>query len=67
MAKWEGFRCKLYMNFQKQKRQHTKPVISPDRMLLRENDFKAIPHKERLATLHAICVQIFRHISQKCS
>ena len=28
---------------------------------------KAIPHKERLATLHAICLQIFRHISQKCS
>ena len=27
----------------------------------------AIPHKERLATLHAICLQIFRHISQKCS
>ncbi|WP_462367788.1 hypothetical protein [Ruminococcus callidus] len=27
----------------------------------------AIPHKERLATLHAICVQISRHISQKCS
>ena len=26
---------------------------------------KAIPHKERLATLHAICVQIFRHIAQK--
>jgi len=29
--------------------------------------FRAIPHKERLATLHAICLQIFRHISQKCS
>ena len=28
---------------------------------------KAIPHKERLATLHAICLQIYRHISQKCS
>ena len=28
---------------------------------------KSIPHKERLATLHAICLQIFRHISQKCS
>ena len=28
---------------------------------------KAIPHKERLATLHAICLQISRHISQKCS
>ncbi|MEE0507161.1 MULTISPECIES: hypothetical protein [Ruminococcus] len=27
----------------------------------------AIPHKERLATLHAICLQISRHISQKCS
>jgi len=27
----------------------------------------AIPHKERLATLHAICLQIPRHISQKCS
>jgi len=27
--------------------------------------YKAIPHKERLATLHAICVQIFRHIAQK--
>ena len=24
---------------------------------------KAIPHKERLATLHAICLQIFRHIA----
>ena len=33
------------------------------------NDWKrkAIPHKERLATLHAICLQIPRHISQKCS
>ena len=29
--------------------------------------YKAIPHKERLATLHAICLQISRHISQKCS
>ena len=29
--------------------------------------FRATPHKERLATLHAICLQIFRHISQKCS
>ncbi|WP_455254397.1 hypothetical protein [Ruminococcus sp.] len=28
---------------------------------------EAIPHKERLATLHAICLQISRHISQKCS
>ena len=28
---------------------------------------KAIPHIERLATLHAICLQISRHISQKCS
>ena len=27
----------------------------------------ATPHKERLATLHAICLQISRHISQKCS
>ena len=27
----------------------------------------AIPHKERLATLHAICLQISRHISQQCS
>ena len=27
--------------------------------------FEAIPHKERLAALHAICLQIFRHISQK--
>ena len=25
----------------------------------------AIPHKERLATLHAICLQIFRQIAQK--
>ena len=25
----------------------------------------AIPHKERLATLHAICLQIFHHIAQK--
>ena len=32
-----------------------------------ETDSKAIPHKERLAILHAICLQIFRHISQKCS
>ena len=31
------------------------------------NKSKAIPHKERLATLHAICLQISRHISQKCS
>jgi hypothetical protein len=29
------------------------------------DSFLAIPHKERLATLHAICLQIFRHISQK--
>ena len=29
--------------------------------------FRAIPHKERLTTLHAICLQISRHISQKCS
>ena len=28
---------------------------------------KAIPHKERLANLHAICLQISRHISPKCS
>ena len=28
---------------------------------------RAIPHKERLATLYAICLQISRHISQKCS
>jgi hypothetical protein len=27
--------------------------------------FRATPHKERLATLHAICVQIFRHIAEK--
>ena len=27
----------------------------------------AIPHKERLSTLHAICLQISRHILQKCS
>jgi len=47
MAKWEGCRCKLYMNFKKQKRQHTKPVISPDCMLLRENDFKKIIVKIR--------------------
>ncbi|WP_370786023.1 hypothetical protein [Ruminococcus callidus] len=31
------------------------------------NKARAIPHKERLATLHAICLQISRHISQKCS
>ena len=30
-------------------------------------DIMAIPHKERLATLHAICLQIFHHISPKCS
>jgi hypothetical protein len=29
------------------------------------NAFKAIPHKARLTALHAICVQIFRHIAQK--
>ena len=34
---------------------------------MKEYDYKAIPHKERLATLHAICLQISRHISQKCS
>ena len=28
---------------------------------------EAIPHRERLATLHAICLQISRHISQKYS
>jgi len=28
------------------------------------NKARAIPHKERLATLHAICLQISRHISQ---
>ncbi len=26
---------------------------------------KATPHKARLTALHAICVQIFRHIAQK--
>ncbi len=26
---------------------------------------KATPHKERLANLHAICLQISRHILQK--
>lgn len=26
---------------------------------------KATPHKARLAALHAICLQIFRHIAQK--
>jgi len=26
---------------------------------------KAIPHKARLAALHAICLLIFRHIAQK--
>ena len=26
---------------------------------------RAIPHKARLTALHAICVQIFRHIAQK--
>ena len=31
------------------------------------NELEATPHKERLATLHAICLQISRHISQKCS
>ena len=29
------------------------------------NAFKAIPHKARLTALHAICLQIFRHITQK--
>ena len=30
------------------------------------DDFpKATPHKARLTALHAICVQIFRHIAQK--
>ncbi|WP_455255204.1 hypothetical protein [Ruminococcus sp.] len=27
--------------------------------------YKATPHKARLTALHAICVQIFRHIAQK--
>ena len=35
------------MNFQKAEKQHTKPVISPDCMLLRENDFKEIIVKIR--------------------
>ena len=26
---------------------------------------KATPHKARLMALHAICMQIFRHIAQK--
>ena len=26
--------------------------------------FEAIPHKERLATLHAICLQISLHLSK---
>ena len=34
---------------------------------LHQRESGAIPHKERLATLHAICLQISRHISQKCS
>jgi len=28
---------------------------------------KATPHKERLTALHAICLHLFCHISQKCS
>ena len=32
-----------------------------------DSRLEAIPHKERLATLYAICLQISRHISQKCS
>ena len=35
------------MNFQKEAKQHTKPVISPDCMLLRKNDFKKIIVKIR--------------------
>ncbi len=31
----------------------------------RKTGNKATPHKKRLAALHAICVQIFRHIAQK--
>ncbi|BFK57201.1 hypothetical protein I2400191J7_22110 [Ruminococcus bicirculans (ex Wegman et al. 2014)] len=27
--------------------------------------YKATPHKARLTALHAICLQIFRHITQK--
>ena len=38
-----------------------------DRRFFRFCCLEAIPHKERLATLHAICLQISRHISQKCS
>jgi len=34
---------------------------------LHQRESGAIPHKERLATLHAICLQISCHISQKCS
>jgi hypothetical protein len=30
-----------------------------------DNSFAATPHKARLMALHAICVQIFRHIAQK--
>ena len=39
----------------------------PAVLTTRRRKNKAIPHKERLVTLHAICLQISRHISQKCS
>ena len=30
-----------------------------------KKNLRAAPHKARLTALHAICVQIFRHIAQK--
>ena len=39
-------------------------ISLPCRFRRSQQKSMAIPHKERLATLHAICLQISRHISQ---
>ena len=43
---------------------HKNPLYIPAKMCYTIY-IKATPHKARLMALHAICVQIFRHIAQK--
>ena len=65
---WDGIRSKPWA--EKTEDGYTRAVY-PSFLMLRARVHRclstAIPHKERLATLHAICLQISRHISQKCS
>ena len=43
---------------------HKNPLYIPAKMCYTIY-IKATPHKARLTALHAICLQIFRHIAQK--